>query len=747
MSATWLQLLDPISRKPLRFTRIGSSDEFGYWAASESSQRWPVALGIPFLRVDRAELASAVVRLLIASERVDAVGLLLQDTDDFAPTVPSVSACCEIASRLLANDGELHGREMMEALCYGPVADYFALRGSAPTFFSGLGLIKLGMSRAQPLIEVGCGVGHFLYWLQSRGVDAVGTDSVFSKLCIANRFLNVKAERLICAVAGHETLMPMATTRACNVFCHDAFYFIKDKTRSLMDFRRLAGTGGTIMVGHCHLSTADHGKVSGYPLTLDAYRQLVSSDAHFFDDAALVAVGAETGMLIREISPTAEAIAFLEGTGQNNLLPWKICTDELLHAPYGVTWQHSEQRTHMHWPSAAFAEEYQAAEYLTTSQNPFEYLPARGCPAAKILHPALAVPTAFLALGAKPLRWGIIGGGWIAADYFVPAFEFTPLARLVSLAELNDERRAVFSEISGLQTFSDWREMLACCELDAVYIATPNDSHAEILEGVAAAGLRALCEKPIATNEGDLAKIKNCAALKPDFFQTSYDQRYHPAHVRLARRIAEGCIGTVTQIRIHYACWVDGAWSKVAATDNWRIDRSRAGGGAGFDLLPHCIDLLSMLTGEAITDANLLYQGRAHDYALGDRIDDGALMAVKTERGILASIHVGYNCPENQPRRRIEIIGTQGRVEAYDTMGQDPGGELIWQMPAGETRESFPTGAEAGPFVRQLDAVSRLWLRGDAPRFPFEHDLILGECLIRCDAQAKSQSIASRLPS
>ena len=741
MNVPWLQLLDPISRKPLRFISVGDSTTFGYWMDDDCSLRWPMAFGIPFLRADRCELADAVVDLILSEKHVEAVGRLLQDTDDFAPHTPDLDRCCQIAVRLLANDDQLEPREMMEALRFGPVTDYFALRGSAPTFFSGLGLLKVGASNARPVIEVGCGVGHFIYWLQARGVDAVGTDSVFSKLCLAQRFLSVRADRLICAVAGKEASLPMTTSRPTSVFCHDAFYFIKDKAHGLEDFRRLAGPEGAVLVGHAHLSTADHGKVSGYPLALDAYRQLAASNAMFFDDAALISVGAGTGPLISEIPDLAEAIAFVEGSMPVNEIPWWNVVEELLHVPDGVTWSAAEGRTCMNWPNEAFAKEYQSADYLHSSQNPFEYLPAYINLEALVLHPGLAIPTPYLALGIKPLRWGIIGGGWIATDYFIPAFQLTPHARLVGLAELNDDRRNSHEGFPGLRTFSDWREMLACCELDAIYIATPNDSHAEIFEGVAAAGLRVLCEKPIATNHNDLERMRNSSRQTPGNFQTAYDQRYHPAHLQLARRIAEGVLGTVTQIRIHYACWVDDGWSKVPATDNWRIDRSRAGGGAGFDLLPHCLDLISMLVNDSIVEANLLYQSRAHGYAINQTIDDGALMAVRTSNSILASIHVGYNCPENQPRRRIEIIGTHGRVEANNTMGQDPGGELVWQLPTGEKREIFPTRAEAGPFVRQLDALSRQWSRGDVPQFPFEQDLLLAELLIRCDAEARSNHV------
>lgn len=736
MSPNWLRLQDPITQKPLQFFASESRQGFGYMESAEGEHRWPVAMGIPFLRVDRVSLAELAVADILSENCAEALARLLQDTDDFAPTIPSLSHCRQIATRLLADDDELVAWEIMTAVEFGPVSDYFALRGLAPTFLSGCGLLKLGVNKELPLIEVGCGVGHFLYWLAQRGIEAVGTDSVFSKLVLAHRFMNIGANHLICSVAGRDEGLPMATTQPVNVFCHDAFYFIKEKARCLAEFRRLAGPSGSVLVGHAHLSTADHGKVSGFPCALDTYRGLADSEAHFFDDAALVDYGIRGRALQSDIPQSAEAISFIEGAARWHEPTWWD-TEELLHAPIHLTWDRSKGCTQMNWPSEAFAKEYSSADYLHSTRNPFEFLPCEASTDSLNLHPGLAIPTPYLAMGVKPIRWGIIGGGWIASDYFIPAFGFTPLAKLIAVAESNEDRRTVVDATFKVTTFSDWREMIAVCRLDAVYIATPNHLHAEIFCGAAAAGLRVLCEKPLATNSTDLEKILKGSEQSPTAFQTAYDQRYHPAHLHLAQRISEGDIGKVTQIRIHYACWVDDIWSKVASTENWRIDSNRAGGGAGFDLLPHCLDLISVLVNDTIIDAHLLYQNHTHDFARASGIDDGALLAIRTKGGILASIHVGYNCPENQPRRRIEILGTLGRVEALNTMGQDPGGELIWQLPGGEKREVFSTLTEAGPFARQLDAVSRLWIRDDTPAFPFESDLSLAELLIDVDRQAK----------
>lgn len=736
MSSFGIRLLDPLTQVPLLFESVAEDEKFGILSGRDSVQKWPVVLGISFLRSDRSDLAGQVAELVLKNDFVSALAMLLMDTDDFAPAKPQMVDCRKIAQCLIDDDKELLAVDMMQALQFGPVADYFALRGSAPTFFSGLGLLKLGVVPEQPLIEIGCGVGHFLYWLNARGIKINGTDSVFSKLCIAHRFLGIPANNLVCAVAGKQAL-PLQTFEATNIFCHDVFYFINDKFTAIADFRRLA-LGGHVMVGHAHLSTANHGIVSGFPSTTQHYRLVAAENAHFFDDENLALVDQKETLVLPEITDQTEAISFIEGSLSDLTHAWWLHEEESLFVPMEVSWSNSECLSKMNWPSEAFAQEYKSSHHLVSPHNPFEFLPMMGNVKSLPFHPGLAIPLPFFTLGIRPLRWGVIGGGWIAADYFVPALQHTPLAKLVAVCDTQSERRGLFSKMNGVQTFSSWHTMFESCDLDAVYIATPNFTHAEIFEAAAHQNIRILCEKPLATNSNDLDKIKNCTFNNPSFYQTAFDQRYHPAHLNLARRIKSGVLGTVTQIKIHYACWLDDHWNKVHATENWRIDPIRAGGGAGFDLLPHCLDLILMLVDDSVETCHLIYQSRVHEYAIGRHIDDGAVLSFKTNKGILASVHVGYNCPENQPRRRIDVMGTIGCVEAINTMGQDPGGELNWLIDGQKSQDTFPSSIETGPFVRQLEAISRQWIKSDPSKFPFERDIFLAECLVASDIQAKN---------
>jgi len=305
-----------------------------------------------------------------------------------------------------------------------------------------------------------------------------------------------------------------------------------------------------------------------------------------------------------------------------------------------------------------------------------------------------------------PVGWGILGCGWVARDHAAPAIRAARSARLAAVA---DPDRAARDAVAGAaRRVASLAELLAEPGVEAVYVATPNHLHAEQAVAALSAGRHVLCEKPMATTAADARRIAPAARAAGRLYATAYDQRFHPAHERLATRVAEGRLGAVTQARIHYACWLPEGW----AADNWRVDPARAGGGAAIDLAPHGIDLLAMLLGEEPVRAEAFLQRRVHGYP----VDDGAALALAFPSGALATLHVAYNCPDALPRRRLELIGTRAMAIAEDTMGQAPGGRLtlIDAATGGASDEPFDPAGD--PFARQIERVSRA-VRG-AP-FPF----------------------------
>ena len=319
-----------------------------------------------------------------------------------------------------------------------------------------------------------------------------------------------------------------------------------------------------------------------------------------------------------------------------------------------------------------------------------------------------------------PVEWGVVGCGWVARDFVIPALLESSVSMLAAVCD-RDESALNDWRFRGLMRTTSLDELLAERTVEAVYVATPNHTHRAIVEACAAAGKHVLCEKPMATTAADAAAMVLACGRAGVRYATAFDQRFHAAHRQLAAMVSAGELGTVTQIRLHYACWVGPDWT----TDNWRADPLRAGGGAMIDLAPHGLDLIELVTGQRWTELISLKQHCVQDYP----VDDGAVLAGRLSGGALATLHVAYNCPEVYPRRVLELIGTRARILATNTMGQTPGGALEMTCARSGAVTGIPLEDLVSPFRHQVDAFSAA-LRGGAPYpFPPARDVRLAQLL------------------
>lgn len=246
------------------------------------NDRWPVVDGIPFLRVGRSALVAEVLTALDDGNRIAALGLLLADADPWWDEPPPARSALE----QLARDADhLTLREAMEALGYGRVGTYFAHRWSDPTYVAGLALLEGWSAPGGTAFELGCGIGHFLAALETRGTAALGGDIVFSKLWLARHWVVPPSTELVCFDAA----APWPFERQFDlVFCNDAFYFFEPKEQIARAMVR--HSTGTVLIGHVHnTGVAVHS--AGAAVEPAQMLELLPG-ASLFDDADLTRAGA-----------------------------------------------------------------------------------------------------------------------------------------------------------------------------------------------------------------------------------------------------------------------------------------------------------------------------------------------------------------------------------------------------------------------------------------------------------------------
>jgi hypothetical protein len=136
---------------------------------------------------------------------------------------------------------------------------------------------------------------------------------------------------------------------------------------------------------------------------------------------------------------------------------------------------------------------------------------------------------------AFPLRTGVIGTGFIGPVH-VEALRRVGVT-VTAICDVGDLATKAAARLAIPRAFSDYREMLACPEIDAVHITTPNRFHCEMSLAALAAGKHVVCEKPLAMNTAETARIvKADRALKSGdvikLVQGAIRQHVAPEYIR-----------------------------------------------------------------------------------------------------------------------------------------------------------------------------------------------------------------------
>ena len=148
------------------------------------------------------------------------------------------------------------------------------------------------------------------------------------------------------------------------------------------------------------------------------------------------------------------------------------------------------------------------------------------------------------------INWGIIGLGNMA-DKFASSISEVKNSKLLGIASTNFSRLKSFGDKYNIEEkyrYKHYDEILNCNEIDAIYIATLNNTHSEIIIKAAKAKKNILCEKPIATNYDDTIKIFEKLDKSEVFFLEAIAYRSHEQTKFVVSKIIDGEIGELKSI-------------------------------------------------------------------------------------------------------------------------------------------------------------------------------------------------------
>jgi len=277
-------------------------------------------------------------------------------------------------------------------------------------------------------------------------------------------------------------------------------------------------------------------------------------------------------------------------------------------------------------------------------------------------------------MAKKPLNIGMIGYGFMGrahsnawrkvGNFFDLAYE--PVLKAV--AARNKAKAEDFAARWGYESVvTDWKQLIARDDIDAVDICVPNDLHMEIAIAAAKAGKMVLCEKPLArtTKEGEKMVAAVEKAKVPNLVW--YNYRYVPAVTLIKQIVASGKLGKIFHYRANFLQdWTINPDVPQGGAGTWRLDVEAAGSGVTGDLLAHCIDTAMWINGgisdlSAMTETFVKKRKHAETgkvQAVG--IDDAAAVMCHFENGSLGLFESTRYARGHKALYTLEINGEKG---------------------------------------------------------------------------------------
>jgi predicted dehydrogenase len=262
------------------------------------------------------------------------------------------------------------------------------------------------------------------------------------------------------------------------------------------------------------------------------------------------------------------------------------------------------------------------------------------------------------------LRYGIIGAGSMGREHI----ENIKVMGGATVSALSDPHKpsqdAALAMAPGAKVFSDHRALLDSGLIDAVIVATPNDTHAAVLKDCLATDLAVFVEKPLATTVEDLKSILSWDEKRSAMTWMGLEYRFMPPVAEAIARAKEGEAGKIHQVSIREHR--EPFYPKV---DNWNRFAERTGGTL-VEKCCHYFNLMDIVVGEqpvrvfASGGQSVNHLDEKYDGKQADMLDNAyvVLEYANGARGMLDLCMFGEGSFDKEI---LTIVGDEGKIESF----------------------------------------------------------------------------------
>ncbi len=265
---------------------------------------------------------------------------------------------------------------------------------------------------------------------------------------------------------------------------------------------------------------------------------------------------------------------------------------------------------------------------------------------------------------SSPITVGAIGCGLIGKRRVSEASRH-PNSKVLVVADTNEAAATELAREYDCLALTDWRQVVATPEIDAVVVATPNGFLAEIAIAALEAGKHVLIEKPMGRNLAEAEKMAAAAKTAQRVLKIGFNHRYHPAIAKAYQLYRAGAIGEIINIRARY-----GHGGRPGYENEWRGNPDLAGGGELTDQGVHIADLIHWFAGLPVEAFAYLQTAVWPIHPL----EDNGFGLFRFASGAVASFHTSWTQWKNL--FSLEIYGHKGSL-TVEGLGKSYGVEQL----------------------------------------------------------------------
>jgi len=262
------------------------------------------------------------------------------------------------------------------------------------------------------------------------------------------------------------------------------------------------------------------------------------------------------------------------------------------------------------------------------------------------------------------LRYGVIGVGSMGREH-ISNIKVMGGATVTAISDPHKPSIEAAQEmVPGAKVFSDHRALLDSGLIDAVVIATPNDTHADVLKDALATDIAVFVEKPLATTISDLKSILDWDAKRSAMTWMGLEYRFMPPVNEAISRAKEGDAGKIHQISIREHR--EPFYPKI---DNWNRFTERTGGTL-VEKCCHYFNLMDLVLGEqpirvyASGGQSVNHLDESYAGVQANMLDNAYVILeyASGARGMLDLCMFGEGSLDKEI---LTIVGDKGKIESF----------------------------------------------------------------------------------